>query len=83
MRERRAVRGIRVLQIELCAEEFALYQSAREKPRGPIAGAAKRMLLTGAKFVANSGTPRGKKFKRGAGALKSEGPPAMSTDGRC
>jgi hypothetical protein len=63
MRERRAGRAIRVLQIELCAEDFDLYQRAREKQRGPIAGAARRMLLTGAKFIANSGTPRGKKIK--------------------
>lgn len=54
----------RFIQIRLDADEAAAFARWREKQRGPVEDFARRALLLGAIFAANSGCPRGQKERR-------------------
>ena len=55
--------GARAITIVLDAEAAEMFADLARRQRGPIEGFALRALMTGAKFLANSGNPRGKKVK--------------------
>lgn len=74
-RRRREAKTIRPVQVNLTAEEHVLLEACLQKQRGPLQGALKRFLLTGAAFCANSGTRTGCKITRGTGgSYGSTGP---------
>jgi len=62
-RARQKASGVTTLTIELTEEETKAFRAMQAAQRGPIEDFAKRALLTGAKFVANSGNTRGGKKK--------------------
>lgn len=62
-RNRQKAAGITTIQIELSSEEAQAFRAMQRIQSGPEWDFAKRALLTGAKFVANSGNSRGGKKK--------------------
>ncbi len=62
-RSRLAAAGAQQLTIVLSPEEATLFAFYADAQNGPLACFPKRALLMGAKFIANSGRPRGKKVK--------------------
>lgn len=61
-REREAKAGIITISVKLTPSQFDIYSAALTKQRGPLLSFAQRCLTTGATFLANAGTPRGKKL---------------------
>lgn len=58
--------GERELRVTITEAEFQLLCECHIKQKGPLQGFYGRALILGAKFLANSGQPRGKKVKGGA-----------------
>lgn len=55
--------GGKVVQVELTKEQFDALIDCQLRQNGPVEGFYIRALLTGAKFLANSGRPRGQKVR--------------------
>lgn len=62
-RQREKSRGDEVITVTLSAEEAQVFKRAQELQRGPVDVFAKRCLTQGAMFLANMGTPRGRKLR--------------------
>jgi hypothetical protein len=65
-RAKEAAEGAKVLTVKLTAAEFALVAQCMSQQRGPVETALARVLVAGAKFVANSGVAKGRKVKGAA-----------------
>lgn len=65
-REAQKASGAVTINVTLTAEQFEAFLVCQALQNGPVEGFAARALLMGAKFVANSGRPNGKKVKGGA-----------------
>lgn len=65
-RERLAEAGVTKVEIQVTAEEAELLAKLKELQKGNPDTFLGRALLMGAKFLANSGQPKGQKVKGGA-----------------
>src|SRR5688572_20934837 len=60
-RAKMAESGVRKIEVVLSEAEWAAFERFRSIQKGPVEGFAKRALLLGARFCANSGQPKGSK----------------------